>query len=328
MNEKRSVTFIVPVYNTEETVVETLDSIAALRTGAPIEIVAVDDGSSDRSVEIVQHWIETESANHERIQSVLLQTQHGGEAAAMNAGLERASAPVVAWVESDVKLDPDWLNHLLNEISKENVVGAGGLLLPAEDDSAVARIFGYEIAYKIQSNTANARHITSANALYRKAVFDELGPCRDELGASSFDSEYNQRVRNAGYILRCNPSARAWHHFKGSLWQCLKRTGWYGYRRPFVSSQVLYPFDRWVGMLVLLSSLAFPALALLFVWPWLAGAVLAGVLLANVGYGLFLYSRFQDVALLLSPAVVRFSNWTFFAAYLMGWAKKLTGGKG
>lgn len=327
MNEKRSVTFIVPVYNAEETVIEALDSIAAQRSGAPIEIVAVDDGSTDRSIEIVQHWIETESVKHERIQAVLLQTQHAGEAAAMNTGLERASAQVVAWVESDVKLDPDWLNHLLNELSKENVAGAGGLLLPAEDDSAVARIFGYEIAYKIQSNTANARHITSANALYRKSVFDELGPCKDELGASSFDSEYNQRIRNAGYVLRCNPDARAWHHFKGSLWQCLKRTGSYGYRRPFVESQVLYPFDRWVGMLVLFSSLAYPALALLFVWPGLAGTVLAGVLLANTGYGLFLYSRFRDTALWLSPAVFLLRNLTFFAAYLMGWVKKLTGSK-
>ena len=96
------------------------------------------------SVQTIHQWLETYDDREGRICAELICIERGGEAAAMNAGLERASHPIVAWVESDVKIDSEWLNQLLIELEKESVAGAGGLLLPAETDSAVAKMFGYE----------------------------------------------------------------------------------------------------------------------------------------------------------------------------------------
>ncbi len=319
----KPVSFIVPVFNAADTVVESLDSVVNQDVAVPIEIIIVDDESTDDSAKVVKRWIENLDTQNERISVSHLIIQHGGEAAAMNAGFEQVSYPVVAWVESDVKLAPDWLQYLLPEIEKDRTAGAGGCLFPAEDDSAVAKIFGYEIAYKIYSNTAIARHITSANALYRKEVFDEIGPCRLELGPAGFDSDYNQRLRDAGYLLRCNSNAVAWHHFKTQLLDCLVRIWSYGFRRPFVHSQVLYPFDRIVGALVL-SSVLLPMACLLYWWSLAASLCLIGLtFLAPVIYSVFLYCYFRDFVLLFSSPVYFLRSVIFLSAYTCGWIYKL-----
>ncbi len=319
---EQPVSFIVPVFNAAHTVVESLDSIVNQDVSVPIEIIMVDDQSTDDSAKVVQQWIATLDTQNERIAVTCLIIPHGGEAAAMNAGLEQVSHPVVAWVESDVKLAPDWLNHLLPEIEQDRTAGAGGCLYPSDDDSAVAKMFGYEIAYKIHSNTAIARHITSANALYRKAVFDEIGPCRLELGPAGFDSDYNQRLRDAGYLLRCNPKAVAWHHFKTQLTDCLVRIWSYGFRRPFVDSQVLYPFDRVVGALVLSSALL-PMACLLYWFSPIASFCMIGLtILAPVSYSLFLYCYFKDYVLLFSSPVFFLRSVIFLSAYACGWIYK------
>ncbi len=312
------ISFIVPLYNAENTVRETLHSIAGQNTARTMEIWIVDDGSTDRSREVAQDWIEAMKNRNARLSASLIAIEHGGEAAAMNAGLARASAPVIAWVESDVQLDRDWLERLMPELEKDRVAGAGGLLLPAETDPAIARIFGYEIAYKIRSNRADALHITSANALYRREVFDLLGPCRTDLGESSFDSEFNHRLREAGWRLRCNPEARARHHFKTRLSECLIRTWWYGFRRPFVQSQVLYPFDRIIALSVLLSGFVWPSLILLWLNPLAFLVVVSGIAAVQILYSLFLYSHFTDSVLLASPPIFWLRNSVFLCAYCMG----------
>lgn len=317
-----SISFIVPVFNAEDTILETLQSIVNLNYASPIEILIVDDGSSDRSIAIVAEWIRALDESEPRIIARLIQIEHGGEAAAMNAGIERAASPIVAWVESDVKVDREWLAQLLSELALPGVAGAGGLLLPAETDSVLARLFGYEIAYKIKSNQADAIHITSANALYKKEIFEKLGPCRTELGESSFDSEFNHRVRAAGFRLRCQPQAIAWHHFKTRLADCMKRAWWYGFRRPFVQSQVLYPFDRVIAPVVLSSSFLPFALASLPFFPGAALFLIAFALITHWGYSLFLYCQFRDSALLWSFPIFLMRNGVFLFAYFCGWIYK------
>ena len=202
-------------------------------------------------------------------------------------------------------------------------MGAGGLLLPAEDDSAIARIFGYEVAYKIITNEEYPRHITSANAMYKRAVFEALGPCTRQLGESSFDSEYNSRILQQGWKLKVNKQALAWHHFKSGFTDCLRRTFWYGFRRPYVKSQVLYPADRWLGILVLFSSLLVPALCLLPIFPLTMSWLVLLLLVIHFLYSLSLFRYFKYRTLLIAFPLFLLRNSLFFYAYLSGWANYL-----
>ncbi len=315
--------FIVPVFNAEETLLESLRRIHSQEFPSPFEIVIVDDGSTDRSYEIAREWAASVEVKREKVSVNLFSIPHAGEAAAMNAGIQAAQAPIIAWVESDVELEPDWLRTLTPELEEEGIAGAGGWLLPAENGAAIAQIFGYEIAYKIRTNPPYPRHVTSANAIYKKSIFEELGLCREDLAESSFDSEYNQRILERGYRLKFNPNAIARHHFKSRFIDCLRRTVWYGYKRPFVKGQVLYPFDWWSGITALTCGFLLPAFIAVWYSPFIALICLAACVGAHILYSFILFQRFKKAVLLLAAPVFFIRNGALLLAYAYGWIIKL-----
>ena len=83
---------IMPVYNRERYVREAIDSVLAQDDG-DFELIVVDDGSTDRSVEIIH------SIPDPRIR--LLQNDHGGGAAARNTGIDAARGKFIVWIDSD-----------------------------------------------------------------------------------------------------------------------------------------------------------------------------------------------------------------------------------
>ncbi len=310
-------TFLVPVYNAENTIEETLDSIVKQSIHAPYQIIIIDDGSTDQSFEKIEMWGNKQRESSE-CQLLMLRQGRGGEAAAINAGLAQAQGEYVAWVESDVCLHEKWFVDVLQEFHDERCAGVGGLLLPAEDDPGLAKILGYEIAFKMQLDGEHVKHITSANAIYRREIFSQLGECTVHLGASSFDSEYNHRIRENGWLLKRNLKAIAWHHYKTGITDCFVRTFWYGFRRPNVKTQILYQADRWIGLLVLLSILVPLALLYAVFDPFWGLLIAAGGLFAHFFYGWILYYYFRYIPLLWSGFVFWVRNITFFMAYSLG----------
>lgn len=312
------VSFIVPAYNAESTIRKTLDSIAHQKPGVPCEVLIVDDGSNDSTLQIARDWC-TEVQSHQSItHTEIIQAVHEGEAAAMNRGMQNAQGELVAWVESDVILAPEWLHFVMDALQEPEIAGAGGWLFPAPSDGWIASFFGYEISRKIGSNVGEVRHITSANSLYRRSVFDQIGPCRVDLGLSSFDSDVNHRIRHAGYRLAFAPAALAWHHYKSTLWQCLKRAWWYGYGRPYVDSQVLYPFDRITGITVLsMIPFVLSLTGLLVGVPGSLGLFTA-IILLHLLYALLVFAPFNRFSYVVGFPVFLVRNLIFLAGYGFG----------
>ncbi|NNC43357.1 MAG: glycosyltransferase family 2 protein [Acidimicrobiia bacterium] len=88
------VSVVVPIYNGAEVVADTLRSVLG-QTHQNLEVIAVDDGSTDRTVQL----IEEEFGGDERVRLVTQVNQ--GVAAARNAGLAEANGPLIAFVDSD-----------------------------------------------------------------------------------------------------------------------------------------------------------------------------------------------------------------------------------
>lgn len=85
---------IIPCYNTEPYIVACLESIVQ-QGGRDSHIIVVDDGSSDRSVELVQAF----QRRHPRL--TLIEAEHGGLGAARNIGMDAADTEFVSFVDSD-----------------------------------------------------------------------------------------------------------------------------------------------------------------------------------------------------------------------------------
>jgi glycosyltransferase involved in cell wall biosynthesis len=173
------VSVIVPVWNVAGHVADCLRSIAA-QTLAEFEVIVVDDGSTDGSGEVARAAV----AGDARFSFV---TQpNAGLSAARNTGLARAAAPLIAFVDSDDRVAPAYLERLVGALEESGAdwVSCGIEFHPAEAAPwSHSAIHG---AWKIAPDDAPerhdftdwrevARHFPSAwNKLYRRSVLGDL----------------------------------------------------------------------------------------------------------------------------------------------------------
>jgi biofilm PGA synthesis N-glycosyltransferase PgaC len=119
------VTLLVAAYNEEDSIAETLDY--ALRTDYPghFELVVADDGSTDRTREIVAEY----AARYPCVR--LLAANHGGKANTLNAALETVSTPLAATIDADTLLMPYSLKHAVARllVSPPDTVAVAGAVL-------------------------------------------------------------------------------------------------------------------------------------------------------------------------------------------------------
>ena len=93
---KAGVSIIIPIYNAERFIAECLESVSQSAV-FPVEIICIDDGSTDSSLGIIERFVELNDNIH------LYKQDHHGAGAARNFGLQVASEEYVAFLDSDDK---------------------------------------------------------------------------------------------------------------------------------------------------------------------------------------------------------------------------------
>lgn len=112
MTEKISI--IIPAYNSESTIRRCVDSIRN-QTYRNLEIIVVNDGSTDSTGEVVNEISNTDS----RVK--LISIPNGGVSHARNVGIDSATGDYIAFVDSDDTVDSDMYRSLLDLIHEYNV---------------------------------------------------------------------------------------------------------------------------------------------------------------------------------------------------------------
>lgn len=127
MAQKPKLSVIVPVYNVADYLDWCLDSLAE-QTRADLEILCVNDGSTDNSRKILERRQEQDP----RI--VIIDKENGGLSSARNAGIKAAKAPVVCFLDSDDRFTPDAAEVIVRTFANEqpDVVTFGALCYPRE----------------------------------------------------------------------------------------------------------------------------------------------------------------------------------------------------
>ena len=105
----RQLSVVIPVFNESETIEEVVDRVndVALK----IELVAVDDGSTDRSLEILKRLREDG-----RIDQLIVHESNQGKGAALKTGFEAAGGDIVIVQDADLEYDPTEYRKLLQPI--------------------------------------------------------------------------------------------------------------------------------------------------------------------------------------------------------------------
>lgn len=109
------VSVIIPAYNEADNIADVLTVLQAWHEAS--EIIVVNDGSSDKTAQVVRRCQSTDS------RLVLHSLPHNqGKGSAMRAGVEKASCPIVLFIDADLKgLDPHHLCQLLEPVQANDV---------------------------------------------------------------------------------------------------------------------------------------------------------------------------------------------------------------
>ncbi|MFA6055620.1 MAG: glycosyltransferase family A protein [Thermodesulfovibrionales bacterium] len=172
---------IIPVYNGERYLAEAIESVLA-QTYRPIEIIVVDDGSTDGSADVAKGF-------HDNIRYVF--QPNSGPPAARNTGLRMANGNVIGFIDADDL----WSNNKLslqlerldNNSSAEIVLGHLQFLLYRITDS--------KHEWEVSSDPQIA--LTLGSGVFRKSVFDKVG-LFDETLYYGDDWDWFMRARELG----------------------------------------------------------------------------------------------------------------------------------
>ncbi len=180
-----AVSVIVPARDAEATVARTLEALARQDLETPYEVILVDDGSTDRTVEL---------ARAAPGPVTVLRQEPRGPGAARNRGVREASASALAFCDADCFPAPEWLRAGLGGLGHADIVQ--GRVLP--DPSSPPGPFDRSLLV-----TEEAGMYETANLFVRREAFDLVGGFEDWLqpgvGIGMFeDSLFAWRARRAG----------------------------------------------------------------------------------------------------------------------------------
>ena len=113
----KTVSVVIPNYNYSEFICDAIES-ALDQTYKPLQIIVVDDGSSDNSLEVVRQYLK---------HITLIVQQNSGQSAARNAGIREAQGDYVALLDADDYWNPNKLDHQMKLLNQKTQVVYCGL---------------------------------------------------------------------------------------------------------------------------------------------------------------------------------------------------------
>lgn len=222
-NVHRRVSVVIPARNEAGGIVRTLDAVRAQQlSGVEIELLVVDDGSTDATGELAR------GAGAE----VLRLEGAGNPAAARNRGAEAARGDPIVFLDADCAPAEGWLAALLAAHEAGEVVVGGALDLPP-GLPASARCDHYCGAYHVHPRRRGAYvpNHTPANLSVRREAFLRTAGFTERLPVADGHEElgWQAELLRQGVRIRFEPRAVARHHNRPGLANLLRRNYRWGY---------------------------------------------------------------------------------------------------
>ncbi|QQG37836.1 MAG: glycosyltransferase family 2 protein [Candidatus Kaiserbacteria bacterium] len=250
-----SVAIVVPCFNEEDGVRSTLLSLLSLRyPSEKIEILLIDDGSTDRTVAVAQDLIAATPGAAERIK--IFSKENGGKHTAMNFALERTETDLIGCLDADSVVDPHALSRIVQVLEDSAISAVTPGIHAKEPETWLQHMQHVEYRISIFNRfmlaALGSAFITPGPfSIFRTAVVRELGGWK--YGHSTEDMELALRMQKHGHLIANAPSATVHtgipRTFSGLFRQRVRWT--YGFLKNAIDYRAMI-FNRSYGNLGLL----------------------------------------------------------------------------
>jgi GT2 family glycosyltransferase len=239
---------VIVTYNNRDLTRLCVDSLFARTEWPNVEVLVVDNGSSDATPELLREF-----ANRHANLRVIAFDKNRGFPAACNAGLAQASGAYLALLNNDTVLTRGWAAALSAHLARRPRLGMVGPVTNAIANEARIEI-GYEDLADLPAWAASWTRAHEGEAfaipmlaffcvVLRREVFETVGPLDERFGLGMFeDGDYNRRVRDGGWEILCARDAFVHHWQKASF----RRLGKAGYFELFEENRRKYE-EKWGG---------------------------------------------------------------------------------
>jgi len=209
---KQSLSIIIPNYNGVRTIGTCLEALIAHRD-EECEIVVVDDGSSDGSIEVIG-----------RYPVKLIRLEHAGASAARNAGAVGSKGEALFFIDSDCIVTETTIPRVRKNLAEQppDVVIGGTYTAVPYDAGFFSSFQSAFINYFESKNAGHPDYIATHAMLIRAASFKEIGGFKEDFLPILEDVEFSHRLRRSGFRLIMDPDLQVRHIFHHSLMKSLQ----------------------------------------------------------------------------------------------------------
>lgn len=261
MNNKKIASVIIPAFNEEQHMHNTLE---ALTVNDGLEIVVVDNGSSDQTAAIAKQFGVT-----------VIDFPSGTIAAVRNRGVKESTCEVLIFIDADIRVSPGWHNKLATTVEKLHespLMITGSRVQSAEKNNWLHKYWFSELT------SYSAPYINSGHLITSRQLFDKIHGFSENLETAE-DYDLCQKATSAGATIHNNPELVVIHDgYPDSLIGFIQRERWHGRQDVASWRQFLKSKIAWFAALNLVLLLM------------AAGTTLAGMNLALPVYFIFMYA--------------------------------------
>ncbi|MEE1802317.1 bifunctional polysaccharide deacetylase/glycosyltransferase family 2 protein [Streptomyces sp. JV176] len=228
------VTVLVPAYNERECIANTVNSLMA--SDHPIEVIVVDDGSTDGTADIVEAlWLPNVH---------VVRQQNGGKPAALNNGIAHASHDIVVMMDGDTVFEPSTVRELVQPFGDERVGAVAGNAKVGNRDTLIGAwqhieyVMGFNLDRRMYDVLGCMPTIPGAIGAFRRQALDRVGGMSDDTLAE--DTDITMAMHRDGWRVVYAERARAWTEAPESVQQLWSQR----YRWSYGTMQAIWKHRR------------------------------------------------------------------------------------
>jgi cellulose synthase/poly-beta-1,6-N-acetylglucosamine synthase-like glycosyltransferase/peptidoglycan/xylan/chitin deacetylase (PgdA/CDA1 family) len=232
------VSVIVPAYNEEAGIEATLQSLLA--NDHSMEIIVVDDGSTDGTAAIVERYA--------RVGVRLIRQANAGKPAALNAGIAPARGRILVLLDGDTVFEPDAIGLLVQPFADPSVGAVSGNAKVANRAGLLGRwqhieyVTGFNLDRRLYDLAGCMPTVPGAIGAFRREALADVGGVSDETLAE--DTDLTMAIIRAGWRVVYEESAVAWTEAPASLGQLWRQR----YRWSYGTMQAMWKHRRTAWM--------------------------------------------------------------------------------